>query len=627
MTEKPSGFWQRLRTARWSAEIAALLAGLVFFAQSLYYAHANQVTMDEGTYLTKGLLYITGVYRPFQDYGPWTNKMPLAFLIPGWAQLAFGPGLRTGRYFSIFLGLLMLLAVWLVLRRISSRWWAAGILWVMAINVGNNMLYSLAITQVIAACMLAWVFVLCLGGKRPLWQIALGGALSALMALTRENMLPVVPLLVLYVLWAQGWKAGAIATAAAGVVLVGIHVLYWPKIMGLWLPWLPLALRGPFSAVALQVGDATLISAQTTNLQTKWYVFWEGLRYNFLALAGLVTAGILWPARRNWKSEERFKSAVFLAATLAVLTGLHLWAALGKSYCVYCYTVYLPFFSLTGLLLVAVSFDSWLRRPPVWRQALAALFLLVTTTGIGFGGYQALDDWVLNLPVPRMRNMRILPGTTDLWRFLTNRFGWSFELLQQLLPTVFGLLAGVLILALVAAAVFIGARKKKGPFAFGYVALLVLLVVGTLLSPTPMMSGSSLPSDCGLDVIASHEAAGAHLARLIPPGSLVYWQNDLSPLPLLYLLPGVRVFPPQLNHWYTYFQGGDPDQLSRQGFWNAELAAQWKKQADYVLIADAYVDSFNAVDNSEGGYDELEPTPPVLPCQSDSIIHVFRRVP
>ncbi len=181
--------------------------------------------------------------------------------------------------------------------------------------------------------------------------------------------------------------------------------------------------------------------------------------------------------------------------------------------------------------------------------------------------------------------------------------------------------------ALVAAAVFIGARKKKGPFAFGYVALLVLLVVGTLLSPTPMMSGSSLPSDCGLDVIASHEAAGAHLARLIPPGSLVYWQNDLSPLPLLYLLPGVRVFPPQLNHWYTYFQGGDPDQLSRQGFWNAELAAQWKKQADYVLIADAYVDSFNAVDNSEGGYDELEPTPPVLPCQSDSIIHVFRRVP
>jgi len=118
--------------------------------------------------------------------------------------------------------------------------------------------------------------------------------------------------------------------------------------------------------------------------------------------------------------------------------------------------------------------------------------------------------------------MRILPGTTDLWRFLANRFGWSFELLQQLLPTVFGLLAGVLILALVAAAVFIGARKKKGPFAFGYAALLVLLVVGTLLSPTPMMSGSSLPTDCGLDVIASHEVAGAHLAD--PTGLVAHGQ-------------------------------------------------------------------------------------------------------
>lgn len=626
MTRNPPGILQRWLSARWSAEIAALLAGALFFAQSLYYAHANRVSMDEGTYLTKGLLYVTGVYQPFQEYGPWTNKMPLAFLIPGWVQLLFGPGLRTGRYFSIFLGLLMLLGLWLALRRISSRWWAAGILWAAAIGPGNNMLYSMAITQVITACMLAWVFALTLGEKRPLWHTTLGAALAALLVLTRQNMLPVVPLLVLYLFWAHGWKSGLAGAATAGVVLAWAHARYWPEIVGLWLPWLPLAVRGPFTAVSLDLGEASSVSVQLTNLQTKVYVFWEGLRYNFLALAGAVAAWILWPARKDWQSEAHFKISVFLSLTLAMLTGLHLWAAVGKSYCVYCYTVYLPFFSLTGLLLVAASFHSWLRRPAWWRQALAALFVLVTTTGVGFGAYQALDELVMNLPVPRMRNMRILPGTTDLWRFLANRFGWSYELLQQLLPTALGLLAGLLILALAAAA-FVWALRKKGSLAPGYLALAALLVVGTLLSPTPVMSGSSLPSDCGLDVIASHEAVGAHLAKIIPPGSLVYWQNDLSPLPLLYLLPGARIFPPQLNHWYSYFQGGDPDLLYRQGFWNDELAAQWKHQADYLLIADRYVDSFNATDNRTGEYDELAPSPPTLPCQGNSIIHIFRRAP
>jgi hypothetical protein len=53
--------------------------------------------------------------------------MPLAFLIPGFAQVLFGPGLRTGRYLAIVLGGLMLLGLYLSTRRLAGKWWAAGV--------------------------------------------------------------------------------------------------------------------------------------------------------------------------------------------------------------------------------------------------------------------------------------------------------------------------------------------------------------------------------------------------------------------------------------------------------------------------------------------------------------------
>ncbi|HSV85713.1 MAG TPA: hypothetical protein VLH85_04005, partial [Levilinea sp.] len=52
--------------------ILSLLAGCFFLIQAVIYAHVHDVTMDEGTYLMKGLVFIRGDYLPFQEYGPWT---------------------------------------------------------------------------------------------------------------------------------------------------------------------------------------------------------------------------------------------------------------------------------------------------------------------------------------------------------------------------------------------------------------------------------------------------------------------------------------------------------------------------------------------------------------------------
>ena len=60
------------------------------------------------------------------------DKAPLAFFIPGYIELIFGPGLRTGRYLAIFLGALTLLGVWVAALRIShNKWLAVAAVWVL----------------------------------------------------------------------------------------------------------------------------------------------------------------------------------------------------------------------------------------------------------------------------------------------------------------------------------------------------------------------------------------------------------------------------------------------------------------------------------------------------------------
>ncbi len=609
----------------WIATALALLAGIVYLVLGVYYAHALDVTMDEGTYLMKGLLYLRGDYRPFQDYGPITNKMPLAFLIPGVAQAIFEPGLRTGRYFSVFLGLLMLLGLWMVARRLGGRWWAVAILWSVAANPANIMLYTLAVSQVVVAFLLTWTFVFTLGDRLRLWQTTLGAVLSVLVVLTRQNMLPLIPVVVAYIFWQHGRQAGIWATVAAALVFFGAHALYWPNIINIWYGWMPGFLQPIFSAYHTPLGDVEGIWNPSYALLSRIYVFWEGARYNFFPLSGALFAWLLFPRLQQWKHTPHFKTALTLSLLLGVLTVSHLWASVGMDYCLYCYPGYLAFFISTGLLLVVVTFKWWERNPGWLRQALAAAIVLGSSIGIGFGAHQQIGYAILRMQVPRIRNMQFQPGTSDIWRLLANKYGWSYQDIEQLLPTIAGALFGILFLLLVGVIVVVLKRKRK-TLNYGYVVAVTFFILGTLLTPTPLLGGGKR-LDCEGDVIASHEAVGAHLAALIPRGSLVYWRNDVSPLPLLYI-PAVRVFPPQLNHAYTYLVGGDPAVLEKRGYWNRELSVQWIKEADYLLIAARQVSTglWQEIDEAAAQFDELTPTPLTVPCRGRSRIHIFRRI-
>lgn len=619
---------EKLRSRTWIAKVASLLAGLIYLAQSIFDAHFLDVTMDEGTYLVKGLLYTTGVYRPFQFFGPWTNKTPLAFTIPGFVQSLFEPGLRTGRYFAIFLSLLLLLGLWLITYRLRGHWWAAAVVVIMALNPGNITIYSRALSQGLVACMLVWVLVLILSPRRRLWQTTLGATLATLIVLTRQNMLPVPLVVVLFIFWAYGRRFGYFALAAAGLVFVGYHALYWPNILTIWQPYLPGFAETIVNQILSRAGWESTPSTSDWSLSygllAKAFVFFEGLRMNFFASIGVLASWLFWPRRASWKTALEYQSSVFLSVLLIVLSAVHILASFFMDYCLYCYNGYLAFFMPAALLLVALSAPYWNKKAHGLLHTLALLVMVISCLGIGYGSYQVLDDSILNFPVPRMRNMQFLPGTVALWNFLFNKFGWSYEALQQALPALAGLASGVL-LVLVGSLLhrFLGRKHTLPPC--GYSVLIGFLVLGTLLSPTRILGGGKYADYCDRDVIASHEAVGRHLQTLIPPGSLVYWQNDVSPLPLLYL-EGRQFFPPQLNHWYSYRVGGNPEILYKNGFWNAELADRWIQQADYLLIADRYVNDFEERPGFSEMTDELKPTGRTVGCRDKSIIHVYKRL-
>ena len=173
--------------------------------------------------------------------------MPFAFLIPGAAQALFEPGLLTGRYFAILMGLITLFALWWFVRREAGLWWAAAAVAVIAINPGVVRMYAQALSEGVVSCLLMAAVAIGVGRDRKLWQLITGSVLLAVTVLTRENMLPIFGLYLIYLIFEHGWKKMFCAALPATALLVLVHAIYWPEIVtNIWMTWLPGFMKGWF---------------------------------------------------------------------------------------------------------------------------------------------------------------------------------------------------------------------------------------------------------------------------------------------------------------------------------------------------------------------------------------------
>jgi len=596
--------------------------------------------MDEGEYLLKGHLFVTGQYWPFQDYGVWTNQMPLAFLIPGWVQVVFGVGIRTGRGYALALNALILLGLWFLAQQVTllfrkekmtAEWLAAGAIWAYALNTATLKMYSTATSQVLITCILIGILQFILGNNRALWQLFLGGFLSGLMLLTRLNLAPALPFILGYIFWQHGKRAGTWAAVGMGAAIGIGHAIFWPGILRAWAAWAP----GPFNTLlsSWRPPEGQPFWNPTGDLDSRVLSFLFAIRYHFVAMCGLFGV-LLWGW--EWKEPVARRAAVFLSTLFLALLAAHAWAslgvheqtdnALGNDYCIFCFPVYMSFFSILGILLAVL----WLASRPWtanrWQGGLAGIGVLLLTAGVGYGAFKDIGETIARWRIPRLKTLissgEAAPGI-PLWDFLDTRFHIGFEVSKRLLPTLVGLFVGVAILL---AALWFRrwmAEKIAGHVSVGALALAFLLMLGMVISPTSALGAGYTNYDCSGNVMAAYEAAGAHLADLIPAHSTVYWQGSLSSAPLLYL-DSPQILPGQINLDYTLRLSGLDDEHLRFGFWTNTLAQDWLAQSDFAIVAERYYQGWlrDALENPTR-FVELPSTELLAPCDTHSALRIF----
>ncbi len=612
-----------------SRPIPRFLPDLVSFAGIAAYGflvcghiHGQVSVLDEGLYLFKGLLFSHGEYRPFEDYGPLTNHMPLAFLIPGWVGTLFGAGIRTGRIYALALGLTMLVGLWLTCRRVGSPWWGAAAVWAVSLNGSLVKIYSQATSQVLVVTMITWMLALGLGRARKVWQTTLAAALAGALWMTRINMVPVLPILLAYLWSTHGRRAaGWAAAAGGGIVLLG-HAIYWPEILKLWAKWLPRSLTPFLNSFRDAAGGVDAWRVEVSSA-SRWSILIGSVRRHLLPIVGAIGAWISFPGvGPSEEDRQRVRDALFLSALLLVLTAFHTYATLGLTYCPYCLTNYLGFFSPVGLILLALAGAHWAPRAGRIRQVATLAFLLGMPFVLGYAFNESLGLSILSTDVPRISLRALRPGTIETWELIQNSTGLSRADSAHLLSSAIAILVALLLTLLVIAAILRGRAHAAGGIGRAAATGLITLVLAT---STISFGNSYQTYDCGADVIRAHEAVGADLREKVASQALIYWGVAQSPLPLLYL-DRPHIFPPQLNGIYTFRLGGNPHDLERFSYWNQELAREWLAAADYVLVDVRSYGGWIAAALSDDLYDEILRTPPTNPCRPDSAIMIFRRL-
>ncbi|MDP1544933.1 MAG: glycosyltransferase family 39 protein [Anaerolineales bacterium] len=604
------GGWKFL----WSADFLAFLGVLIYLLQAIAYAHTTISDLDEGGYLLKGWLFALGKYRPF-DPGISTNKGPLAFLIPGYAQLLFGAGLRTGRYLAVVLGALAIVGVWLTSKRLGNQWLAAGAVWVFALNLPVIKVYSVAVTQSTIAFMLAWTLVLLLDEKRPPWQLFISGILAGAMMMVRQNMMPVLPLLCIYALVQYRWRG--LWFVLPGLAVTGwFFYIYWPDILQLW-TWIPFV---TISSEVIYQGGGMPAWQPVITTATRMLSVFQSIRLHFVTLVGSLMVVFLWQRRSKWESDAKLLAAITLFALFWGLVFMHAMAAIGLDYCVFCLKNYIAFFNIAGILLIVVSAGSWNWHIPRFAQISVVILGLAAFAVVGFSAFEDIGNFALTLPALRIRDQQILPSLITWRDVLVYGFDLNLNSAKKAASLLLGTAMGMIITG-AAYSVWRWAWRSPYKSSFGSFFVSVILIVGGVAAP--VLGGSYGNRDCNLDVLASSELIGEHLQGIIPAGSSVYWDGGLSATPLLYL-SGVTIYPAQINSAYSFKSGGDTQEARRFGLWNEELRAEWKATADFIIVEEARYQNWQQY-LSPAEFDEYLSTPVGTSCVEETRLRIFKR--
>jgi hypothetical protein len=514
---------------------------------------------------------------------------------------------------------------------LAGYWWGSAAVWATAINPGVIRNYSFGVSQGLVACFLMWTLVLSLKRSRSNWQITAGTVLAGILLLTRQNMAPVLLLVIPYIFWEYGKKQGWIAVLAGMITLLAGHLAFWPGILSMWTPWLPATLTPFLDAWRVPAGAVAVMEVQQPNASARIYGFLEGIRFNFAALTGFAASLIFWPDRSAWKDAAQFRATVFLSVLFLGLLGLHIWAGLGfgegNNYNTFTLSSYIAYFNYLGILVFIAIFPILEKRQSVLRLIIVLVLILTFATGIGFGGFSVFGDQLININIPRIKTFfitgHILPGQVPLWDYLATTFGIPHNTSRLIVPEAAGLIAGSVILVLGWGVWAWLRRKRIVVYSIGFITIMIFLTIGTILSPTEILGGGFNQWNCAGNVITEYRQVGDYLAGNIPAGSSVYWDGGNAVAVLLYV-PKIHIFPQQLDGQWNFYNGGDSNTLARLGKWNDELAKLWRDKADVIITQQVDFPGWQSYLN-DSKFVEIQPLKIPLNCAPDTFLRVFIR--
>jgi hypothetical protein len=284
-------------------------------------------------------------------------------------------------------------------------------------------------------------------------------------------------------------------------------------------------------------------------------------------------------------------------SSFLILFIAHSGASILRNSNVFAFSVYLSFFDVIGILLIILTWSNWEYKQPLWKQIMIMTMVCFVSLGIAYAVSTKETFWGRNVEAMLLkRALTFEKGSLGFaswrwWEVLYSRFGWSFSFSMRVVGTVVFSLILILIITLgIIIYKYINSRKRTSVDSNPIIptTLVVFLIIGILCSPTGILGGGRKIYDCHRGVITTYEDAIDLLTNFVEQGDSVYWiGSDTQPI-LLGLIEkkNIELFPPQLNSQYSFWIGGDPDQLSRAGFWNEELANEWIKESNVLLFED-----------------------------------------
>lgn len=596
-----------------------LIGSLTFFLiSSIRGMFTIPSIMDEGAYSIKGYLFTIGEYFPYQDYGPWTNKMPLSFMIPGWIQNTFGPSLLTIRMAAFLMQVGIVINLFVLGRRFFSYTGAVLAVALFALNPDLPSFYSQGNTQIVSAFLISIILVLTLGKGRSQLSLLIGNLFAGILLLARENMGPFVVFLDLYLIWENGWKKVLPSLMVGGAVFILGHAYYWPGILKVWAKWMPEELT-PFLDEFRKKSGGTLMwkrDGRNTDFITSLGSLTQGISSNIANMIAAFALPWLLEPWRKLKKMDLFKPYVFLFITTIFLTIIHAVVTLNDGTCVYCFSSYLSFFMPAAIILFILSFKLITTELSKVNFSLYLILCGLIFTSQWFNSRQSIR-WLTQIKISSINN---LSGYQFLSDALQQNFQIPYEISKSLVPVSFGVIVFIAFLIIT----FWFWEKFLLKNYSAKCIYRVFLAIGIIL---PYLSNitffANARPDCQSNIPADYALATQYIDKMIPNGLKIYWLGESTAI-----LLGLenQFYPQQFNEGFSFKVGSVDDLAAKYGFWNDNLAREWSNDTDFMIVEENKMQNpiLNNVDFSN--FLEVGRTPLVNGCDPSAYYHIYKRI-